>query len=244
MNRRRILASLGSHTPTAKDYVQDGLVAMWDGIENTGWGVHDPNATVWKNLVSSGDLRIGSNATVVENGVDVSDGRIASGSIVLPDTFSMESVSAHRSFPQWRTFLMACIAGDYVGAKGFHFGLLGGKVCFSNPGYKTSGEENYSEPLLNTNYALNTNQKYSLSCSFDSTDLIIYSGGDIIGMRSGMIDMKKTSNFYIGRSDFIDWGSINGTSFCTRLYNRALTAAEVAANCAVDKARFGLPDVT
>lgn len=23
---------------TAKDYVQDGLVAMWDGIENAGWG--------------------------------------------------------------------------------------------------------------------------------------------------------------------------------------------------------------
>lgn len=40
---------------TAKDYVQDGLVAMWDGIENAGWGVHDSNATVWKDLVSEVD---------------------------------------------------------------------------------------------------------------------------------------------------------------------------------------------
>ena len=23
--------------PTARDYVQDGLIAMWDGIENVGW---------------------------------------------------------------------------------------------------------------------------------------------------------------------------------------------------------------
>ena len=26
---------------TAKDYAQNGLLAMWDGIENAGWGVHD-----------------------------------------------------------------------------------------------------------------------------------------------------------------------------------------------------------
>ena len=38
-----------SGMPTAKDYVQDGLIAMWDGVENAGWGVHDPNATVWKD---------------------------------------------------------------------------------------------------------------------------------------------------------------------------------------------------
>ena len=39
---------------TARDYVQDGLVAMWDGIENAGYGIHDTNATTWKNLI--GDM--------------------------------------------------------------------------------------------------------------------------------------------------------------------------------------------
>ena len=39
---------------SAKSYVQDGLIAMWDGIENAGWGVHDPNATVWKDLSGNG----------------------------------------------------------------------------------------------------------------------------------------------------------------------------------------------
>ena len=37
------------------DYVQDGLVAMWDGIENAGKGRHDPNATAWKNLAGGPD---------------------------------------------------------------------------------------------------------------------------------------------------------------------------------------------
>ena len=41
-----------SSSPTAKNYVQDGLVAMWDGIENAGWGVHDATATTWVDLVS------------------------------------------------------------------------------------------------------------------------------------------------------------------------------------------------
>lgn len=40
---------------TAKDYIQNGLVAMWDGIENVGWGQHDSNATVWKDLVGESD---------------------------------------------------------------------------------------------------------------------------------------------------------------------------------------------
>ena len=32
-------------------YVTDGLIAMWDGIDNVGQGIHDPNAAIWKDLV-------------------------------------------------------------------------------------------------------------------------------------------------------------------------------------------------
>jgi len=40
----------------ASTYVQDGLIAMWDAIENVGWGMHDSNATIWKDLIGSNDL--------------------------------------------------------------------------------------------------------------------------------------------------------------------------------------------
>ena len=46
---------------TARDYVQDGLIAMWDGIENAGWGTHDPNATVWKDLAGNRDFSLTSH---------------------------------------------------------------------------------------------------------------------------------------------------------------------------------------
>ena len=58
-------ANIGGGVPTVKDYVQDGLVAMWDGIENAGLGVHDPNATTWKDLSGNGhDLLLSGTASV------------------------------------------------------------------------------------------------------------------------------------------------------------------------------------
>ena len=36
---------------TARDYIQDGLIAMWDGIENAGFGVHDPSRKYWEDIV-------------------------------------------------------------------------------------------------------------------------------------------------------------------------------------------------
>ena len=43
---------------TSASYVQDGLIAQWDGIDNAGTGTHDPNATVWKDLKGTNDLTI------------------------------------------------------------------------------------------------------------------------------------------------------------------------------------------
>ena len=44
---------------TAKDYVQDGLIAMWDGIENAGYGQHtDDLSRGWIDLVSGATLNL------------------------------------------------------------------------------------------------------------------------------------------------------------------------------------------
>lgn len=39
---------------TPVDYVQDGLLAMWDGEHNAGYGVHGATATVWEDLSGNG----------------------------------------------------------------------------------------------------------------------------------------------------------------------------------------------
>ena len=54
---------------TALDYVQDGLIAHWDGVENAGNGVHDSSATTWKNLAGEMDLTLWGNAVFTDNSI-------------------------------------------------------------------------------------------------------------------------------------------------------------------------------
>ena len=43
---------------TAKSYIQNGLVAHWDGIENAGYGLHDDTTNVWTDLKGFCDLAV------------------------------------------------------------------------------------------------------------------------------------------------------------------------------------------
>ena len=44
---------------TSASYVQqEHLIAQWDGIDNAGTRVHDPNATVWKDLKGNLDMTL------------------------------------------------------------------------------------------------------------------------------------------------------------------------------------------
>ena len=53
----------------AFSYVQKGLAACYDGVENAGAGVHDPNATTWVDLTGHGnDGTVGSGITWAANG--------------------------------------------------------------------------------------------------------------------------------------------------------------------------------
>jgi hypothetical protein len=61
------IALMGDGGLSAKSCVQDVLVAMWDGIENAGWGTHDANAT--SNLGFIGEvnnIRLYSRALTAE----------------------------------------------------------------------------------------------------------------------------------------------------------------------------------
>ena len=51
-------AALPAAAYTSASYVQDGLIAQWDAIDNEGTGTHNPAATVWKDLAGPTDLTI------------------------------------------------------------------------------------------------------------------------------------------------------------------------------------------
>ncbi len=39
---------------SSASYKREGLLAQWDAIDNAGTGVHDPDATVWKDIAPKG----------------------------------------------------------------------------------------------------------------------------------------------------------------------------------------------
>lgn len=87
-----------SSSPTAKNYVQDGLVAMWDGIENAGWKTHRSNLPV--DLIGGiGNFSLArASATVDEKSVVfASSGRIVTPSYQIGNRVLTMQMCALRS---------------------------------------------------------------------------------------------------------------------------------------------------
>lgn len=208
---------------SAKSYVQDGLVAMWDGIENAGWGVHDPNATVWKDLIGDIDLTFYSqNASVEDNRVECSGtgcvARSAAGKNLTAAAQQIESVLR----------IDRVSAQIILNAKGqVYYTDTAGYI-----GYRRSNGAKHGSLVTSFSHWLNQG---------------VYVNGRAESMTRLNDDWSAgTYNYlFLGRVDSLsDRYTLKGAIYNLRLYSRALDADDIAANYAVDKARFNLPDAT
>lgn len=215
--------------PSARDYVQDGLIAMWDGIENAGWGTHDDTATTWKDLSGNGyDLE----ATFASWGPDSfkfyrnSYQALSCSASNLLDKITIEAVLRNVS-PNNRIALIFG-NGNYgvvqishnADAAEFGFGYNKGSVKVSGASFSVSAVfPSNTTPTRYLNGSLGEDGSYS--SSFGTT-----------GIR-GVFAMNPRSDYQFG-----------GEICAIRLYDDMLTAYEIAANYAVDKARFNLPQAS
>jgi hypothetical protein len=207
---------------TAKDYVQDGLVAMWDGIENAGWGVHDESFGGSINLVSMVDKLVGTSTA--ENIIKVTK----NFTMTLPDEFSMATIQFCR--PTTEPFGSAFLF--YKGsanASGERFGLLGTSNSYGNFGIRYWNGE-----ACSSGYRI---AKSGASC-------VVYTVGD---GRSRIRRLDTSENYVLSSVDvaadlFNIFYSASGSVFYhnIRLYNRVLTDEEIAHNYEIDKARFDI----
>ena len=226
--------------PTAKSYVQNGLVAMWDGIENAGWGVHDENATVWKDLVGNRDLTFVNGVTI---GDDYAEG--GDNLVVGVDPF------------EYTTIEMVIAPGDSLSLYSQHVLMYSGVSGNSTPRWlmyskyinrSTYGVHYYRDKTPNAFETRQTTGLTKINCT------IIYQDGYSRDVTSGYVNGNiaanttcsgnvggRISSFALGNA--LGRGS-GGKWFNCRLYSRALTADEIAANYAIDKERFNLPDAT
>lgn len=242
--RGAMMGASGGGVPTARDYVQDGLIAMWDGIENAGWGVHDPNATVWKDLIGNVDFDQTSNVQF-DNGYKFTTTTSylkTTKTISLPKIYSFEYVNN-----------LPIDYSDYQ--SGNHGFWIFGNQWTAGPGLRCASGVCYYTGYVGQGAAKNTGSIYPADRKWYTYAMTLVCGGTLATtfkfgsgeykqeLNSGPSFGAKTSALVLGYTGVIEnWGyaPIDSKVHCVRIYNRVLTDAEVAANYAIDKARFRL----
>lgn len=255
--RRNLMAAKSGYT--AKDYVQDGLIAMWDGIENAGLGRHDTNATTWKDLIGGvGDMHFfvsGTKEPSLSPMVNVGDGYVSDGVNFCAADDVNEFLKNKDKSDNTIEFIMELSGGVGIPGKDVVTYIATEKIgMYSKNSFRyisfghnltTVGRDITSFPALiclsvcsTTDKGLFYHNSNVITEVEDSAYPYVYSsGGDIFG--NGRMSLKIFAN-WIGTA--INYS--NPIKICAlRIYDRVLSDYEIAANYAIDKARFNLPDV-
>ena len=214
-------AKSGGELPTAKDYVQDGLIAMLDGIENAGLGKNDANATVWVDLSgNSNDVDVDLTQASWEDGFLKVTGTTCTRDEEITNIATLEVLFRDSS------------EDTYPGNKGpfFVLGEMKGPCCLWY-GHIAGGASHNTR--ISSNLAVSRTILASRSYTYRSwsyyvngEQMPIYKPpntlADAVGCKATAVGGKPIEIYHV------------------RTYSRALTADEIAHNYAIDKARFNL----
>ena len=225
-------AVVDAQAASASLYVQDGLVACWDGIENAGAGIHDSAATVWEDIVGGYKFAL--------TGVTVDDDRMTfAGTATSYGT--LDNAGGTATFGAAKNGTMEIVYASSTGTGtqvllqstsgfGLAFGFYQGKII-------TSTVTGSTFP-----FALDTTTN-SIAIRYSSSKPVspIYTNGWSLAATSGTDawGSANASTTFIGvRASKAAGTHFAGSIYCIRLYNRQLTDEEIAANYAVDQFRF------
>lgn len=274
LGKMGVWATMLKQGKTARDYVQDGLVAMWDGIENAGWGIHNPNATTWIPLVGNAALDI-ENGEWLSDAVQLTNGAIHNASI--PELVA--AVASGEYTIEYGGYLLpreGLVYGNE--SAGFKIGGLY-NTTWAHSSTSTEGSCFWSKGNINSSSAAQPYPcTYESRWGWDDTMTNHRSDDSVAGLATSNqagIGIRKCTNQYVGtggdgwsyvdtnlfnaakvnlQATYKNYGFALGTyrtaasasrSNMTynffRVYSRALTADEIAANYAIDKERFNLP---
>lgn len=220
-------------------YVTDGLIAMWDGEWNAGPGVHDPNATTWKDLVGGVEAYASTSSAkflFAQNvcRCDLSSINSSFGVLVaylLGDVgLSVRQIDVVYSSSSSSSCAPLCLSG--ISSRQFLCANVGGLI--GQVGYSQFGATNVSVTQLHAYSVVLTGGWPIMSAAFADGQSL-----DISGYKTAITQYQPYSQgrIFLGyknnQNNVLDLANV-------RLYSRALTAAEIATNNAIDKARFNL----
>ncbi|MBQ6009501.1 MAG: LamG domain-containing protein [Kiritimatiellae bacterium] len=247
------LAGSSSAALTSRSYIQKGLAACYDGVDNAGAGVHDPNATTWVDLTGHGnDGTVGSGITWAANGW-VCTGGVDTPIVIGPgvaavtgsETFTMEFTGTRATTGRGVLF------GQYAVNYGVNMEYTGdGSGTTSNALrlHFLHGLENNStlnQYTTAATVAFRNGDSATLALTTAPTErglwrnAVLGTFSDTTQSEMPIVNRTNTCNSCID-GDFRGGSSVTfiGTCNAFRLYDRVLTADELAINAAVDAVRF------
>jgi hypothetical protein len=213
-----------SRAEDVSNYVQNGLFACWDGVENAGRGVHDSSATSWKDLVGNRDLTIGGGASFTENSLY----RSASSTSMA---YYSESITTAK------TLQLVFKRHSYV-----TYAVLASLMGYVNNGEGLLTLKN--ETIGSTAYLYHSAPEAARGAFTMVTLLLdsktIYTNAAPVGAGSGAESWSSgmTTSFALGGRATNSNNGFFGDLFACRLYDRELTPDEIAENYAIDVTRF------
>ena len=217
---------------TSADYVQDGLVAQWDGIDNAivnGSRTHDASATVWKDLIGSLDLTLTANGSWSANG----------------NAFVANGIAAKcaTAAPAYKTIEVVYRSANIDGRILFSGGAVNQFVIFDNLGGGTNNL--YYSGVRETplcRHAFNASEICFAAARFDDAGAVsgIYMDGESVATFPKYDTWTASEGISVGGRYHSSYGPYPwyGEVYAIRLYNRRLTAYEMARNYRVDCKRF------
>lgn len=211
----------GGRVPTAKDYAQDGLVAMWDGIEG-GWanivGGHEQMGFVGTNQLKKDCVYIDgrSGAYGIVNGLSLGSNPTTQEFVVkIDDQDDFGRLIAENTG--------ICLGHNYESLIRLYGFGLDGVISIKN------------------SFILGVRISISVGIGNKEVDHVYVNGKSV---KIGIIRIRNISNYpstvtFFNREN--GGRGVTGELCCARIYNRVISDQEIAANYTIDKARFNLP---
>lgn len=227
--------------PTARDYIQDGLIAMWDGIE------HGTNDLVWADLSGNGydaTQRVADAGWRWDDDAYVGTAQNGHGlrtPIALASALR-EHVGGHTIEIVFRpdNTSRQTIFGQYKVSENRN----GGQNVEYSPHVQGWFRAYYSSiPDFNTPAWKRGRVRMTCAVVCNGTNALLYENGTQTATAAQPIEnsIGYSKSFIIGGENERSNMSIVGELCAVRIYSRALSETELKHHYEIDKERFNLP---
>lgn len=223
-------------------YVEEGLIAHLDGINNTGNG-HSTETQTWKDISNHGnDATLYNNPTWSNNSLTF-DGI---------DDYGILTNTANQAFPNGLTLETRVKVLSEIGFDNQTYIMFIDNIYNNNSNYK-----GISQYFLKTDYNLasriainyfktikqentnNLNTYYTITTVYDNNSFKLYANGELIATDSIQGPyLQSQYPFNIGKRAETDVNHANVEFQNVLIYDRALTENEVMRNYQADMAKY------